>query len=408
MDENIPSYISFEFSFDKLPERCKALLVEAYYKCEELTRYITYLDSEIYDEISCLYISKGINATTSIEGSTLNDEQAKELFYEKRTNSPELASEESPPKEWSKVDESEPMFRNIQEVYSDISQESASLSVERLCAINGKVLRGLKVGKNVRRGEIRNHSILVGTDRGAHASQCENLLRQLFKWLEGRDFASPSDNPLKKFQKGVVQAILAQLYILHIHPFGDGNGRTARAVEVQILTRYGVPGISTQILANHYNLTRPDYYEEIEKSRKPKDKEIPRPDNFIFYALKGFVDGLTSQVEHIATKQAEINKERHWKMLVEEKYKGSLTQTGRRQLEIAYALPLNKETPIPEIRLLSPDIAKLYGKMTTKTITRDVNDLEEKGLIKKSETGITPDTSLLKNELKITGWLSNE
>jgi Fic/DOC family len=39
----------------------------------------------------------------------------------------------------------------------------------------------------------------------------------------------------------LVKAILAHLYIAWIHPFGDGNGRAARLMELRILLEAGVP-----------------------------------------------------------------------------------------------------------------------------------------------------------------------
>jgi Fic family protein len=39
----------------------------------------------------------------------------------------------------------------------------------------------------------------------------------------------------------ILKAILAHLCLAWIHPFGDGNGRTARLVEFQILIFPGCP-----------------------------------------------------------------------------------------------------------------------------------------------------------------------
>jgi Fic family protein len=41
------------------------------------------------------------------------------------------------------------------------------------------------------------------------------------------------------------------------HPFGDGNGRVARLIEVQILSESGViPDVATGLLSDHYSKTR--------------------------------------------------------------------------------------------------------------------------------------------------------
>ena len=47
--------------------------------------------------------------------------------------------------------------------------------------------------------------------------------------------------------EGILKATLAHLYIAWIHPFGDGNGRTARLVEFMLLSRAGVPSPSAHL-----------------------------------------------------------------------------------------------------------------------------------------------------------------
>ncbi len=58
---------------------------------------------------------------------------------------------------------------------------------------------------------------------------------------------------------GVLKAIVAHLYIAWIHPFGDGNGRTARMVEFKICLSSGIAVPAGHLLSNHYNETREAY-----------------------------------------------------------------------------------------------------------------------------------------------------
>jgi Fic family protein len=60
----------------------------------------------------------------------------------------------------------------------------------------------------------------------------------------------------------LMKAILTHLYIAWIHPFGDGNGRTARLAELQILLAAGMPMPASHLLSNHYNTTRTDLYRQ--------------------------------------------------------------------------------------------------------------------------------------------------
>src|SRR5258708_25331431 len=91
---------------------------------------------------------------------------------------------------------------------------------------------------------------------------------------------------------GIIRAVIAHLYLAWIHPFGDGNGRTARLIEYRILLACGVPSPAVHLLSNHYNLTRTEYYRQLDRASGSKGEYIP----FVEYAVQGFVDGLRQQL----------------------------------------------------------------------------------------------------------------
>ena len=93
----------------------------------------------------------------------------------------------------------------------------------------------------------------------------------------------------------ILKAMLTHLYLLWIHPFGDGNGRTARLLEYQLLLSARMPDPVTHLLSNHYNETRSEYYRRLNEASRVSNGVM----NFLVYALQGFVDGLTEQVNTI-------------------------------------------------------------------------------------------------------------
>jgi hypothetical protein len=100
----------------------------------------------------------------------------------------------------------------------------------------------------------------------------------------------------------LVRAMMAHLYLAWIHPFGDGNGRTARLVEFLILARSGkVPLPAAHLLSNHYNLTRDQYYREL--GRASKTNSIVE---FVSYATEGFVDGIRDEIEVVRLQQLQV------------------------------------------------------------------------------------------------------
>lgn len=72
-------------------------------------------------------------------------------------------------------------------------------------------------------------------------------MNELCQWLNGPDFVPPQDPKGAELVPafGIIKAIVAHLYLAWIHPFGDGNRRTARLVDVFILMSAGVPATSS-------------------------------------------------------------------------------------------------------------------------------------------------------------------
>ena len=106
------------------------------------------------------------------------------------------------------------------------------------------------------------------------AGDCEFLVERLCEWLNGDDFAR-CDDRRETFLRAFLRAVLAHVYIAWIHPFGDGNGRTARLVEFAILTAAGVPAISAHLLSNHYNATRDAYYRQLNQASRSAASSPP-------------------------------------------------------------------------------------------------------------------------------------
>jgi hypothetical protein len=66
----------------------------------------------------------------------------------------------------------------------------------------------------------------------------------------------------------ILKAMVAHLYLAWTHPFGDGNGRTARLIEFHILLSAGVPSPAAHLFSNHYNQTRAEYYRQLDRASK--------------------------------------------------------------------------------------------------------------------------------------------
>ncbi len=367
-------WINFSLSLDQLPHTLWMLIGEARSKCEHLAgvplRPAT--AQQLYD----VYLSKGVHATTSIEGNTLSEEQVRQQIHKKLT----LPRSQ----EYMKT-EVQNILDACHEIAGDVLQNAAiAITPERIRHFNGLALRGLDVGEDVEPGEFRTHSVGVMGYRGAPWAECPALVDRLCRWLN-QDFETA--DPDLKFAMVLFKAVVAHLYIARIHPFGDGNGRTARLIEFQVLVQSGlVPFPAGHLLSNHYNKTRSRYYLELDRSSKAANGVT----SFLQYAIEGFVDGLREQLDLVRSQQWEVA----WENYVHDQFQGSETPASTRQKHLILDMPAGV-TSKKDLRDISPRVARDYAGKTDKTLTRDLNSLEEMGLIGRRDHGFYPNRDLI-------------
>lgn len=318
-----------------------------------------------------VYLAKGVQATTAIEGNTLSE---KEVLAQ-------LKGELDLPKsrEYLRQETS-----NIIDACNGIGErvlkgEESEVTTQAILLYNAQVLQGLDLEDGIVPGKLRTHSVGIAATRyrGAPQEDCEFLLDELVSWLN-TDLGPDPDN---RIVSGLIRAIVAHVYLAWIHPFGDGNGRTARLLEFDILLKSGVPSPAAHLLSNHYNETRQQYYRFLNQSSKESDGIIP----FVEYAIRGFVDCLDTALSTILNDMWNMA----WKEYVYDFFtdRKSSTDARRRQL----VLDLSKQPnwyPIAKIRELSPSIAVEYAGKTDQTIINDINRLLKELLIEKQDQKI--------------------
>lgn len=356
-------WISFRLDLNGLPWRFWELIGEARSKCRHLA--FSPLPPVLARELSTLYLAKGAHATTAIEGNSLTEEQALEVV-QGQLRLP--ASQEYLKREIENILEA------TQQLERDVFENRGfAITPELLRSLNRSVLDDLEVEDHVEPGEYRTGSVVVGgVYRGAPAQDCDYLVQRLCRWLNGPDFRS-DDDPREGFLRAVLRAAVAHIYIAWIHPFGDGNGRTARLVEFGILTAAGVPTVAAHLLSNHYNATRGAYYRQLDiASRSGGDLG-----QFLQYGIAGFVDELQEQLNRVHG----TNVEAAWTVYVHGTFGADSTPATRRQRDLVLALPSDGWTARSDIRSLTPKLAHAYAAKGEKTVTRDINALVKRGLV---------------------------
>ncbi|MBN1475490.1 Fic family protein [Candidatus Sumerlaeota bacterium] len=342
------------------------MLGECQSKCEHLA-WVP-LRPSVASELNRTALIKGSAATTAIEGNTLTEEEIRR-HLDGQLRLP-------PSREYltCEVDNVVGEFNRI--VGEVIAGRSLPLDPETIMRLNGAVLEGLDLHEGVIPGEIRSYQVGVGLYRGAPPEDCESLLRRLCEWLE--EIETPEG---MRIVFAILRAVLSHLYLAWIHPFGDGNGRTARLIEFQILVDSGVPAPAAHLLSSHYNRTRAEYYRQLEQASISGGDVIP----FLMYAVQGFLDGLREQLEWIRAQMWDVV----WRNFVHEMFrdKTSASQTRKRHLALDLSLA-TEPIPISQVPKLSPRLAMAYARKTAKTLTRDINALIEMGLVRRTPEGV--------------------
>ncbi len=315
-------------------------------------------------ELHILYLAKGILATTAIEGNTLTEEEVlQHLQGELRL----------PPSREYLTQE----LDNILDACNLISDRiidggPSPLTPEMIKEYNRLVLRDLPLDEGVIPGEIREHSVVVGRYRGAPAEDCDYLLQRFCDWLNAIEFPGEM-----KAVYSILIAIAAHLYFVWIHPFADGNGRTARLIEFHFLLQAGFPTPVAHLLSNFYNQTRLEYYRQLDAASRKATM-----DDFIAYAVRGLVDQLTEQMQVIR----DLHFDTVWRDYVYSRFRQHSAPSSRQRRLVLDLGGVRKNDGWVEVSMLphlSPRLAEEYATKTRKTLTRDLNQLQEMDLIQR-------------------------
>ncbi len=389
-------YLTFDLKLHDPNASLWLLLGEAKSKSAHIARAL--LHPRRGHELMQVFLTKGVLATTAIEGNTLSEDQVRQVIEDRS---------DLPPSKRYLAQE----IRNVVDAYNTVvktifEEPAAGLVPEQFKWWNTLILKDLEVDEDVHPGEFRHDSRVVGNYRAPPAREVNFLVSRLCEWLNSSHFEAPDRRPEFRAALVVVKAVIAHLYFVWIHPFGDGNGRTARLLKLQILLAAGFPTPTAQLLSNHYNQTRSEYYRQLQAASRSGD-----PVPFLTYALRGFVDGLAEQLDLIFAWQ----REDRWEQYVYQQFGDRRGEAARRRLRLALEVSkVARETgePVPRaaMRWLTPKLSQAYDGKTDKTLSRDLNELRRLELLNREGHGYTPNESVLLGFLpaSVGGVLVNE
>ena len=132
------------------------------------------------------------------------------------------------------------------------------------------------------------------------AKKVSALVRDLFFWLNKKE--------TEKINPVIVAGIIHQ-EIVTIHPFFDGNGRTARAAATLILYERGYDFRKLFALEDYYNRNREEYYQAINigKNYEERKKDITVWLSYFTQGFKEEIDSVKAKVQALSTKKIDSN-----------------------------------------------------------------------------------------------------
>ncbi len=367
--EKTHPWITFTLDLSKITTKSWLLMGQAESKCNHVSKLLSVMPA-FKERLHGITLRKGALSTTAIEGYVLSEQQAEDLL--------EKGIELPPSKQYLGQ-----AVRNIVEAcniigHAILADENYKFSAEDLQNFNEIVLYNLPLSEEVTPGKLRGHRVSVKQYPGAPPEDLNYLLNTLCQWLE-TGFVAPDKS--MGFAFAILQAIVAHIYMAWIHPFGDGNGRTARLLELLIQLRAGIPSSAAHLLSNHYNDTRSEYNRHLNLSSRQEGNGLYP---FIEYALQGLVDGLEEQIKLIEDRQLFAR----WLHYVYDRFQNQPdTPSANRRLQLALDISW---AGLEGIAHVTEKISETYSNLSTRTIRRDIRHLEKMNLIVEDASGYRP------------------
>lgn len=269
-------------------------------------------------------------------------------------------------------------------LYADIDRPAGvgqgTPTPQTLCADNAALAEFARAA-----GLLGNADGGGGTSAGA--SLAEQLaggpgswgrLGQLCAWLNGPEFAAEEGEPV---QTALLKALAAHLFLLRLAPFRHCNEAAARLAGYRILRAAGLPAAAAHLPAVHFAATADRYGELIAEAAEPGGATFA----FIRYAVDGIAGGMRRQILDIGAAQ----QENAWRDAVAGAFEGrTRAGDGRRRMLVEALAHEDAAVRIGRLRYLTPKLAEAYARKSTKTLSRDVKWLEEKGLAQRTLHGV--------------------
>jgi Fic family protein len=241
-----------------------AALVEAKSAVQSLTA-LPYQKSWV-EALQELQLKREVAGTSRIEGAEFTERELEEAVR------PDVSPEELRTRSQRQARAAMLAYRWIGELTAD-----RPVSADLVREIHRRLVTGCDEDHcppGVLRGRDYNVTFGIPPHRGAEGGPlCEEAFAGL---LQSTQTEFHDHDPL-------VQAMALHYHLAAMHPFLDGNGRTARAMEALVLRRAGLTDRAFVAMSNYYYDEKPAYLRILSEVRQGGHDLTP----FLIFALKG-------------------------------------------------------------------------------------------------------------------------
>lgn len=318
-------------------------------------------------------IIKSIFGTAAIEGNPLTEEKVAEILSKLKLEGSE------------KLKQAEKEIINLKYAYEFITtmpvtmdlsfpnrqgllwkmiteEGSGALTEDIIKKIHSIVTKDIEHEYNIP-GQYRNNIVKVGNEEhgGIYTppkilEDIQILMKKFIEWINREEILELDP---------MIRAALAHYHLGLIHPFADGNGRTARLVEALLLRLSGIKYVPA-MLSNFYYRNIDDYFRAFSNSINNKENNVTP---FLEFVFKGFIESLNEIKDRITFYIRKFTLRDYYASLRKE---GDISQRQHDLLIIL--LDHLKPFALKDLHIVSP-FSILYSKVSTRTAIRDLKKL---------------------------------
>lgn len=223
-----------------------------------------------------------------------------------------------------------------------------------------KVLPDEQVGQ-YRQQQVVVRSVQTGqvAFRPPVAVEVPFFIEEFLEWLNSEEGHSIHS---------IFRAAITHYELVRIHPFSEGNGRTARALATLVLYAEGYDFKRFFSLEQYFDTDVEEYYQAILSVQQDPNKDMT-------YWLEYFCYGLAVELDRVKQQVLKLSKDLQLKSRL-----GQQIALSERQIVLFELLQQQGEITSQDATAVLPDIS-------VDTILRDLKDMMQKGIITKS--GVT-------------------